>query len=82
MEIALREDRYCSKAVEIYTVGVIKIVLRENRYCAKAGERCTGSCVFLLQLGKLEVLQLDGNQLSHTVEDTPDTFKGKNESLS
>jgi hypothetical protein len=28
-------------------------------------------------LGKLEVLQLDGNQLSHTVEDTPDTFKGE-----
>ena len=30
-----------------------------------------------VQLGKLEVLQLDGNQLSHTVEDTPDTFKGR-----
>ena len=23
------------------------------------------------------MLQLDGNQLSHTVEDTPDTFKGE-----
>jgi hypothetical protein len=40
------------------------------------------SCIFLLQLGKLEVLQLDGNQLSHTVEDTPDTFKGKADPLS